>query len=70
MPKSKRLPFEWYDTPNIHLLTINDFFEYAQKNDIKILKAMYFTNGKQKRGIVVRNISSLFAEDAIFVLSK
>ena len=70
MPKSKKLPFEWYDTPNIHLLTINDFFEYAKKNDIKILKAMYFTNGKQKRGIFVKNVSSLFAEESIFVLSK
>ena len=29
MPKSKVLPFEWYNTPNIHLLTIKDFFEYA-----------------------------------------
>lgn len=70
MPISKRLPFKWYDTPNIHLLTINDFFEYAKQNDIKILKAMYFNNGKQRKGIFVRRISSLFAEEAIFVLSK
>ena len=28
MPKSKVLPFEWYNTPNIHLLTVNDFFEF------------------------------------------
>lgn len=70
MPISKRLPFKWYDTPNIHLLTINDFFEYAKQNDIKILKAMYFNNGKQRKGIFVRRISSLFAEEAIFVLSN
>lgn len=70
MPISKRLPFKWYDTPNIHLLTINDFFEYAKQNDIKILKAMYFNNGKQRKGIFVRRVSSLFAEEAIFVLSK
>lgn len=70
MPMSKRLPFKWYDTPNIHLLTINDFFEYAKQNDIKILKSMYFTNEKQKRGLFLKKISSWFAEDAIFVLSK
>lgn len=70
MPISKRLPFKWFDTPNIHLLTINDFFEYAKQNNIKILKAMYFSNGKQRRGIFVRRISSLFAEEAIFVLSN
>lgn len=70
MPMSKRLPFKWYDTPNIHLLTINDFFEYAKQNDIKILKSMYFANEKQKRGLFLKKISSWFAEDAIFVLSK
>ena len=26
MPKSKALPYEWYNTPNIHLMTVNDFF--------------------------------------------
>lgn len=70
MPKSERLPFEWYDTPNIHLLTINDFFEYAKKNNFKILKSLYFTNGKVRKNIITRLISPLFAEDAIFVLTN
>ena len=70
MPKSERLPFEWYDTPNIHLLTINDFFEYAKKNNFKILKSLYFTNGKIRKNIITRLISPLFAEDAIFVLTN
>ena len=29
MPKSKMLPYEWYNTPNIHLLTVEDFFEFC-----------------------------------------
>lgn len=70
MPKSDRLPFEWYDTPNIHLLTINDFFEYAKKNNFKILKSLYFTNGKIRKNLITRLISPLFAEDAIFVLTN
>lgn len=70
MPKSERLPFEWYDTPNIHLLTINDFFEYAKKNNFKILKSIYFTNGKKRKNIVTKLISPIFAEDAIFVLTN
>lgn len=70
MPMSKRLPFKWYDTPNIHLMTINDFFEYAKENNIKILKALYFTNEKQKKGFFAEKTSALFAEEAIFVLSK
>ncbi len=70
MPKSERLPFEWYDTPNIHLLTINDFFEYAKKNNFKILKSLYFTNCKIRKNLITRLISPLFAEDAIFVLTN
>lgn len=70
MPKSERLPFEWYDTPNIHLLTINDFFEYAKNNNFKILKSLYFTNGKIRKNLITRLISPLFAEDAIFVLTN
>ena len=70
MPKSERLPFEWYDTPNIQLLTINYFFEYAQKNNFKILKSLYFTNGKIRKNLITRLISPLFAEDAIFVLTN
>ena len=70
MPKSERLPFEWYDTPNIHLLTINDFFEYAKKNNFRILKSIYFTNGKKRKNILTKLISPIFAEDAIFVLTN
>ncbi len=70
MPKSKLLPFEWYDTPNIHLLTINDFFEFTQKNNIKIIKALYLTHSKVRKGILIRTITNLLAQEAIFVLTK
>ena len=70
MPKTKRLPFEWYDTPNIHLLTINDFFEFAQKNNIQILDSVYSTKGKIKKILFIKSIISLFAEEAVFVLAK
>lgn len=68
MPKSEHLPFEWYNTPNIHLLTINDFFDFAKKNKFKILKSLYFTNGKIRKNVITRFISPLFVEDAIFIL--
>jgi homoserine O-acetyltransferase len=37
MPKSKRIPFEWYDTPNIHLFTLNDFLDLCRQDNIEIL---------------------------------
>ncbi|MDD3593858.1 MAG: methionine biosynthesis protein MetW [Candidatus Gastranaerophilales bacterium] len=70
MPKSNILPFEWYDTPNIHLLTINDFFDFARKRDIKILHKIYTTRAKVKKYLPVSFFPNLLAEEVIFVISK
>jgi homoserine O-acetyltransferase len=40
MPKSDSLPFEWYDTPNIHLSTYRDFVDLCNKEKIKIVEAV------------------------------
>ncbi|GJM05370.1 MAG: hypothetical protein DHS20C09_13610 [marine bacterium B5-7] len=37
MPKSKTLPYEWYNTPNIHLCTLTDFENLCAANNIEIL---------------------------------
>lgn len=70
MPKSKLLPFEWYDTPNIHLLTVNDFYEFCKKHRIKILKSIYITNAKIKTAPLMRFLSNFFAEEVIFIISR
>lgn len=69
MPKSKFLPFEWYNTPNIHLLTIKDFFVFCKKRDITIEKAIYCTNGHIKRSIS-KATANFFSEEAIFLISR
>lgn len=70
MPKSKILPFEWFDTPNIHLLTISDFFEFCEKRNIKVLEAIYTTKAKIRKGFYIKNIANFFSEEAIFVISR
>ena len=70
MPKSKALPYEWYNTPNVHLLTIEDFFEFCKKRNIKIEKSIYLTHNKAKSGFLIKNIANLFCEQAIFVITK
>lgn len=70
MPKSKLLPFEWYNTPNIHLLTVNDFYEFCKKRDIKILKYIFMTNANVKNNFITKLFSNFFAEEVIFVISK
>lgn len=70
MPKSKSLPYEWHDTPNIHLLTVNDFFEFCKKRNIKILSSIYLTKQKARRNILIRTITNLLSEEVIFVISR
>lgn len=70
MPKSNILPFEWYNTPNIHLLTIKDFFEFCKKRDIKILKEVYMNKARLINNFGTKWHKNLFTEEAIFVISK
>ena len=70
MPKSKMLPFEWYDTPNIHLLTVRDFFDYCEKRDIKISKSILTRRGKIVNSRFKKTFADIFAEELIFVIHK
>ena len=70
MPKSKILPFEWYNTPNIHLLTVNDFYDFCKKRNIKILKSVYMTRANVRKNFLIRSLSNFFAEEVIFVISR
>lgn len=38
MPKGRQLPFEWYDTPNIHLFTLKDFLRLCRDEKLRIVK--------------------------------
>ncbi len=69
MPVTKTLPFEWYDTPNIHLLTIRDFRDFCRKEDIDITNQVNLgvNRGKIRIGNVLPNS---FAESVVFTLGK
>lgn len=45
MPKSKELPYDWYDTPNVHLCTIHDFEKFCQQHQIRILERVIINDG-------------------------
>jgi methionine biosynthesis protein MetW len=47
MPVTKRLPYQWFDTPNVHLCTINDFDEFCKNHNIDILERKVITDGKE-----------------------
>lgn len=64
-PVTPSLPYEWHDTPNLHFLSVSDFFEYCRRRNIKIRKVAFI--GMKKR---VRIFPNLFALIGIFLLSN
>ena len=46
MPVTKRLPYQWYDTPNIRVGTYSDFALLAQKNNLRITDAFGLHQGR------------------------
>ena len=64
-PKTKLFPFDWYDSPNIHFLTANDFELLAAKEGWK-LERRYFLAGVRR----VEALPNLFAEVAVYLLHK
>ena len=46
MPVSEDLPYQWYDTPNIHLCTLKDFENFCAGLDVKITERMVLTRGQ------------------------
>jgi homoserine O-acetyltransferase/O-succinyltransferase len=63
MPKTKTLPYEWYNTPNIRLMTIKDFRVLCRENGIEILKEIYLNEqGKKISGLLVdwRAVEGIF----------
>ena len=49
MPVSKNLPYQWYDTPNIHLCTVADFDAFCAAHAFHVLERVVLTNGHRVR---------------------
>ena len=71
MPMTKTLPNEWYNTPNIHMCTIKDFFKFSETIDFKIFKSLALIN-KNVSKINNSNLltKNLFSELGIFLIEK
>ena len=71
MPVTKSLPNEWYNTPNLHMCTIQDFYNFCEKRNIKIYKSLSL-NGEKISNINISNLKfkNLISELGIFLLEK
>ena len=47
MPVSKDLPYQWFDTPNVHLCTINDFDQFCKNYKISVIERKVITEGNE-----------------------
>ena len=65
MPRSTQMPFQWYDTPNIHFCTLNDFRELCKRLDITILEE-HPIPGRYPR--LTRLMPNIFATVCVFIL--
>ena len=71
MPITKDLPDEWYNTPNLHMCTIKDFFNFCNNRKIKLDKSLALHNKKTSSitniNLTIKNLS---AELGIFLIEK
>ncbi len=67
MPKSRVLPYEWFNTPNIHLLTMKDFRKFCRKRGIRTIKAECFNAWSFR---VPMFLANLFATNCLFIIKK
>ncbi|MDO4705912.1 MAG: methionine biosynthesis protein MetW [Comamonadaceae bacterium] len=65
MPVTRRLPYQWYDTPNIRVGTFKDFEILARKNHLRIRDAFGLLDGRP-----VRLLPNLRATTAVFHLER
>ena len=71
MPITENLPNEWYDTPNLHMCSIKDFFNFCEKRNISLHNSISL-NGSKESPIRSNNLNfqNLFSELGIFQIEK
>ena len=65
VPVTPSLPYSWYDTPNLHFLSIKDFEKFCDSMKIKIEKKVFVSGDS-----LIRVLPNLFAQNGIFQITK
>jgi methionine biosynthesis protein MetW len=64
-PKTKLFPHDWYNSPNIHFLTVHDFQSLAQKEGWAVERSLYISGHRR-----VSSFPNLLAETAVFLVRR
>ena len=71
MPVTKYLPYEWYDTPNIHFCSLRDFVDLCRELDANVEKAIALSGKGNKIPVNAPWwVWNLIAEQAVFLLKR
>jgi len=65
MPVSPELPYQWYNTPNVHLFTIADFESFCSGHGIRVLERVTLHRGRP-----VRTFANFFGSLAVYRFEK
>ncbi len=64
-PVTPSLPNMWYDTPNLHFLSISDFQIYCRERNLEIEKAIYLDENRR-----IKLFPNIFAQIGIFLIKN
>ena len=71
MPVTRTLPDEWYNTPNLHMCTIQDFFDFCKKREIILYNSIALQNLKSSKitntNLTLKNLTAVLG---IFLIEK
>jgi methionine biosynthesis protein MetW len=71
MPITRTLPDEWYNTPNLHMCTIQDFFSFCENRKINLYKSIALQNFKSSKitnsNLTLKNLTAVLG---IFLIEK
>ena len=71
MPLTENLPYEWHNTPNLHMCTIKDFFIFCEKRNIKIFRSLALNQDKiSEINIKNLNYKNLISDLGIFLIEN
>jgi len=66
MPVTRHLPVSWYETDNIHHLTVKDFCELLDAKGVRVERCWFFAEGRELGG----GAPNLLAEHAVYQISR
>ena len=64
-PRTKLFPYEWYESPNIHFLTVNDFEALVASQKFRVERRVFLAGSRR-----IRTLPNLMAEVGVFLVGK